>query len=254
VAANVVTGSTIAVNNLLRCMDAINVTPDELVPEPLAVGRAVLTEEEGEFGTLVIDLGGSTSDASIFHGGNLIYNCSLPVGGNQISNDLAFGLRAGFAAAEELKVRYGSTIARAREQGEIVSASAGSPTEVVRVEQRVAAEIIDARLAETFELVQEQILRSGYADCYPGGVVLTGGTSQIRGSAELAREVLGVPSRVSAGLRLQGLADAVQGPSYATSVGLVAWGREQMAAAPAQDDSRLDRWLSAIKAWFRNFA
>ena len=123
VVANVVTGSATAISSLTRCVETMNILLDGLVPESLAAGRAVLSEEEAEAGVLVIDVGGGTSDAAIFHGGNLIYNCSVPVGGNQISSDLAYGLRAVYGAAEELKLRHGSTMSQAGARGEMVPVS-----------------------------------------------------------------------------------------------------------------------------------
>jgi cell division protein FtsA len=120
------------------------------------------------------------------------------------------------------------------------------------VEQRALAEIIDARLAETFELVQEQIARAGYADCYPSGIVLTGGSSQIAGATTLAREVFGAPARLGMPLRLNGLADTVRGPAFATSIGLLAWGQEQLVAAH-RTPSGLGKVGDAVKAWLRNF-
>jgi cell division protein FtsA len=122
------------------------------------------------------------------------------------------------------------------------------------VEQRMVAEIIDARLAETFELVQEQMTRAGFGDAYPGGVVLTGGSAQIPGAASLASDVFGTPARIGMPRRLRGLADAVRGPAFSTSVGLLLWGQSQLTTAGTpQNGTPLAGLGAAFKAWMRNF-
>ena len=123
-----------------------------------------------------------------------------------------------------------------------------------QIEQRTVAEIIDARLAETFELVQSHLARAGFRDDYSAGVVLTGGSAQIAGAPSLASEVFGVPARLGLPLGVHGLADAVRSPAFSTSVGLLAWGREQLAPSDEWPGSgHLERVGSTLKAWLRNF-
>jgi len=252
--ANVVTGALTSIHNIMRCVEAIDVELDALVLQPLAAGRAVLSDEEQDFGAMVIDLGGGTTDAAVFSEGTLIHSCTVPVGGSQISNDLAFGLRVSFPAAEELKIRHGSTIAQARGEGQAVPVSSYDWDAGQQVEQRVVAEIIDARLAETFEMVQVHMQRAGLGEGYPAGVVLTGGTALIPGATALAAEVFGVPARLGVPHRLGGLADTIRGPAYAATVGLLDWGREQLVASShPQGKSGISRVGAALKAWLRNF-
>ncbi|MBM2809477.1 MAG: ftsA [Chloroflexi bacterium] len=254
VEANIVTGSVTSIHNLMRCIQPVHVELDALVLEPLAAGKAVLTDEEQMQGAMVIDIGGGTTGAAVFRDGSLIHSCVLPVGGFQISNDLAIGLRATFQIAEEVKVRHGSTIEYASGNGQMVTIPDYGRGEGHSVDQRIAAEIIDARLAETFELVQEQMLRAGFGYAYPAGVVITGGSSQIPGTAALAFEVFGVPCRLGAPRRLHGLADAVRGPAFSTSVGLIEWGREQLDQSTQTEPSTgVGRAGATIRAWLRNF-
>jgi cell division protein FtsA len=254
VEANIVTGSTTSIHNLVRCVESVDVELDGLVLEPLAAGQAVLSEQERELGSIVIDMGGGTTDAAVFRDGAVVHACVLPVGGQQISNDLAFGLRASLATSEELKIRYGSTISHARPEGETVALPNSGPEEAQVLEQRTIAEIIDARLAETFELVQAEVARAGFGEDYSAGVVLTGGSGQIPGAPSLASEVFGIPARLGAPLGVRGLADAVRSPAFSTSVGLLAWGREQL--APIDDwhrSSQLARASTTLRTWLRNF-
>jgi cell division protein FtsA len=253
VEANIVTGAATSIHSLVRCVESVDVELDGLVLEPLAAGQAVLSQEERELGALVVDMGGGTTDAAVFRDGSVVHAIVLPVGGHQISNDLAFGLRTPLASAEELKIRYGSTISHARAEGETVPVP-GHHEELQHVEQRTVAEIIDARLAETFELLESQLAQAGFGEDYSAGLVLTGGCAHIAGAPGLASEIFGVPARLGAPVGVHGLADAVRGPAFSTSVGLLAWGREQLAPNDAwRGSGQLDRVGATLKAWLRNF-
>lgn len=252
--ANIVTGSTTSIHNLMRCVQSVDVDLDALVLEPLAAGHCVLTDEERDLGAMVIDMGGGTTDAAVFRDGSVVHTCIIPVGGQQISNDLAFGLRATFPVAEELKIRHGCTIdyARGLGGGTVVVPSYGRE-EGQPVDQSAVAEIVDARLAETFEMVQSEMIRAGFGECYPAGVVLTGGSAQIAGAPALASEIFGVPARLGASRGVRGLADSVRGPAFSTSIGLLSWGREQLGPLGQSPDGGLTRIGGAIKSWFQNF-
>jgi cell division protein FtsA len=116
------------------------------------------------------------------------------------------------------------------------------------------AEIIDARLAETFELVLAEVSRAGFGDLYQAGIVVTGGSAQIPGAADLASQVFAVPARLGAPTGLRGSADTISGPAFSTSVGLLSWGREQL--APASDGrapDALTRLGEGLRTWLRNF-
>ncbi len=253
VEANIVTGSMTSIHNLVRCIESVDVDLDALVLEPLAAGCAVLSEAERDLGCMVIDIGGGTTDSAVFRDGSLIHSFILPVGGYQISNDLAVGLRATFSVAEELKIRHGSTTARANE-GEIIAVPAYGRDEGQPVDQRVVAEIIEARLAETFEMVEAEMTRAGYRDAFPAGIIVTGGSAQIAGVAALASEILGVPARIGVPTGLRGLADAVRGPAFATSIGLLIWGGEQLnLSTHPRGKSRIARTGASLKTWLGNF-
>ncbi len=252
--ANIVTGSMTSIHNVERCLEAVDIERDAFILDPLAAGWAVLLEEERDLGSMVIDIGGGTTDAAVFRDGSLLHSYILPVGGNQISNDLAFALRATFSVAEELKIRSGSTMSHARSDGAVLSIPAYGRDEPQPIEQRMVAEIIDARLAETFELIRDQMIQAGYGDAYPGGVILTGGSSQIPGSAALASEIFGTPARIGVPQRLRGLADAVRSPAFSTSVGLLLWGQTQLTNAhQPRGGKNLSALGASLKAWVRNF-
>jgi cell division protein FtsA len=254
VEANIVTGSTTSIRNLVRCIEGINVELDAIVLQPVAAGRAILSESERDLGAMVIDIGGGTTDVALFRDGGIVHVCSLAVGGFQLTNDLAIGLRTSFPAAEELKIQYGSTIAEARPNGDTVTVTTGVREPSYSVDQRTIAEIIDARLAETFEVLEEGLARSGFHDSFPAGIVLAGGSAQIPGIAELAAEVFGVPTRVGRPRVLRGLTDTIRGPAFATSVGLLIWGEERVEPITSNGvPGSLGKIGTTVRSWLRNF-
>lgn len=254
VEANIVTGSTTSIRNLTRCIESVGVELDAIVLQPVAAGRAVLSDAERDIGAMVIDMGGGTTDVAIFRDGGVVHVCSLPIGGYQLTNDLAVGLRTTFPIAEELKIKYGSTIKHARPDGEMVTIRTGDREPAYQVDQRMIAEILDARLAETFEVLLENLTKAGFQDSYPAGIALAGGAAQIPGTAELATEVFGAPAVLGRPRLLRGLVDTIRGPAFATSVGLLIWGEEHI-EPPAENGvpGSLSRIGSTVRTWLRNF-
>ncbi len=227
VEAHIVTASATAVQNLTKCVQQAGVKIDELVVNGLASAEAVLMDVEKEQGVAVADIGAGTIDLVMFDEGSPYHTAVLPVGGNNVTSDIAIGVRTHPAAAEELKIRYGSCDLSRVVDDEIPVAGLGEDAgrTVSRLE---LCEIIDARMRETFELLRGEMLRSGKG-ILPAGIILTGGASQLAGIAELGREVLQVPVRVSGPQGIGGLVDTIQDPSYATAIGLLRWGAQAIA-------------------------
>jgi len=244
VEAHIVTGQTSSIHNLMKCVEACNVGVDGLVLDPIASGEAVLSENEKESGVVLADIGGGTTDVAIFIEGSVWHTTVLPVGGNHFTNDIAVGLRVPFEAAEQLKIEHGHSRHETIDPTEVVQVKAFGDGGMARVQRRDLAEIIEARAEETFQLILQEIKRSGYDGLLPAGVVLTGGTAQLRGLRELGRQVLGIPVRIGTPQNLQGLIDTVDSPAYATSVGLLLWGRDQAGSQPppVRKDKRGGEW------------
>lgn len=252
--AVLVTGGVTALHRLTRCVESVGVELDALVFSPLAESYAILTDAERDLGSLLIDIGGGTTDAAIFREGGLVHACGLPVGGYQLSNDLAFGLRVPLELADSIKLLYGSTMSRARGEGEAVPLQPINGDPDLWVEQCIVAEILDARLTETFEMIHHNLSAQGFGNSYQAGIVLTGGSVRIPGIAELATQVFEVPARIGVPGQVQGIADSVHDPSYSASIGLLMWGGIQLrAATAAARGSRIARIGLAIQQWLRNF-
>ncbi len=225
VETHIVTASATAVQNLTKCVSAAGVKIDELVADSLASAEAVLSETEKELGVAVADIGAGTIDLALFQEGSPFHTRVLPVGGNNVTNDVAIGLKTSLQVAEELKIRHGTADLRSVEEAddEQISVSVLGEDAGRTVSRLEVCQIIEARMRETFELLANEIRAAGVG-MLPAGVILTGGASQLAGAAELGRSVLQMPVRVAAPAGIAGLVDTLLNPSYSTAVGLLQWG------------------------------
>lgn len=231
--AHIITGSGTAVQNLTKCIEALDIEIEELVLNPLASGEAVLAETEQEMGVVLADIGGGTTDIGIFIEGSVWHTVILPVGGHHLTNDVAVGLRAPYTTAEEIKKRYGHARAGSVVEDEMLDVAAFGEQARQKVSRKFLAEIIEARTEEILGLILKEVKRSGYDGLLPAGLVLCGGTAGLSGIHELGQEILDMPVRVGAPRGLRGLVDVLNDPAYATSVGLLLWGlRRQSALRP----------------------
>ncbi|MCB9078963.1 MAG: cell division protein FtsA [Anaerolineaceae bacterium] len=177
VEAHIVTGSTSSVRNLIKCVQSSGIHIDALVLEPLASGEAVLTDIEREMGVVLVDIGGGTTDIAIFIEGSIWHTVVLPTGGEQITNDIAVGLRTPYNVAEEIKLKYGHALPDGVIPEEMIRAEMFGQDGHQQLPRQFLAEIVEARTEEIFEMVLNEIKRSGYDGLLPAGVVLCGGTA-----------------------------------------------------------------------------
>ncbi|HUX87562.1 MAG TPA: cell division protein FtsA [Chloroflexota bacterium] len=224
VEAHIVTGAVTAIQNLTKCFHRIGIDVDQVVLKSLAASEAVLTDEEKEMGVALVDIGGGTTEIGIFVEGSVWHTGVLSVGGNHITNDLAVRFRTPFAEADELKIKHAYAFTHDVDPQEMVEVTTFGRSQVETVPRIAICEVAEARLQETFLMVQAEIKQSGYDGLLPAGVVLVGGTSQLNGIIDLASEVLQLPVRQGTPHGVHGLVDTVGGSAYATSVGLTLWG------------------------------
>jgi cell division protein FtsA len=257
VETTVVTGTQTAIHNLSRCIEQIGIGIDALVVQSMAAGEAVLTTAEKDMGVALVDLGGGTTDAGVFIDGSISYIAAVPVGGNHISNDIAVGLRTPFLAADEIKIRHGYAISEAIEEDRVIDIASYDAGDGDPISRRELAQIIEARLEETFELVRESLERGGFEvgrsgrdGGIPGGIVLVGGTAQLQGIRRLAAEVFNTSVRIGTPTGMFGLVESISNPAYAASVGLLKWGLSQSDeyGGPVGDGV-----VSRLKEWLRSF-
>jgi cell division protein FtsA len=208
--------------NLSRTTDNVGIDVEDFVLNSLASGEAVLEPAEKEMGVIVADIGGGTTDIALYAQGSVWHTRVIPVGGFHVTNDIAIGLRVPYDVAEDVKLKYGDC--RPSEiDSEVVFTVEPFGGEKIQVGRQDLAYVIEARVEEIFQLILQEIKRSGYEGMLPAGIVLTGGSSQIRGIGQVAGRIFGVPARVAKPKRLVGLVDALHNPAFATSVGLLEW-------------------------------
>ena len=227
VEAHIVTGATSSVHNLLKCIEGAHIAVDALVLDSIASGEAVLTDHEKEMGVALADIGGGTTDIAIFIDGSVWHTTILGVGGCHITNDVAVGLRMPAEAAERIKIDHGHARHRTIDPVDMFEVDGFDEGGKTRVAKRDVAEIVEARAEEILSLIMQEVKRSGYDGLLPAGLVITGGTAQLRGLRELGRQVMNLPMRVGAPHDLVGLVDTISTPAYATGVGLLKWGVRQ---------------------------
>ncbi len=220
---HIVTGSVTAIQNLTQCVEGAGVQVETIVFAPLAGAEAVLENEEKEQGVILADIGGGTTDIAVFVEGSIFHTTVLPVGGYHLTHDLVAGLRAPYSAAEAMKVSYGSCMPSRVDAEEIVEIDAFGGQRTKEVPRRRMAEILQARVEEILEMIYIDVKRAGFDDMVAAGLVLTGGTAALPGIVELSELVLRLPVRTGIPRRIHGLADSINSPAYATSVGLLHW-------------------------------
>ncbi len=222
VEAHIVTAATSALQNLQHCVGGVGISAAETVLNALASAEAVLEPAEREMGVLIADIGGGTTDLALYKQGTVWHTHVIPIGGYHITNDIAIGLRAPYEAAEKVKIQYGDC-RPADIDPDLVFTVEPFGGEKIQVGRQDLAQVIEARIEEIFNLILKDIQQSGYDELLPAGIVLTGGTAQLRGITTVAERVLNVPARVAAPKNLVGLVDTLHSPAYATSVGLLRW-------------------------------
>jgi cell division protein FtsA len=215
--ANVVSALAPHLANLQKSAEMAKVIPHTITPAVLAASRAVLNEQQLENGVAVIDLGGATTSVAVFEEGDLQYVAIIPLGGSNISNDLAIGLKTDPEIAE--KVKLGHAVAVARSTNEEISIKHDKETFTFGTNE--IDEIVEARLEEIFDAIQKELKKAGRAGQLPSGVVLTGGTANLKGIAQYAKERLGLAARIGKSAGYGGVAEDIDQPQYATAVGLM---------------------------------
>jgi cell division protein FtsA len=220
---HLITGARTAIENVLKCAERSGLSVVEFVANPLASALAVLEPNEMEIGVCCLDLGAGTADLTIWTQGSLLHTCVLGAGGQVITSDISTGLRTPLACAEELKVQQGVALGRLVPDDDTIEVPAVGGRPNKRLSRHALTEIIEPRVAEIFELVRREILKTGYADLLAGGVVITGGSAQMPGMADLGDVVLNLPVRIGLPRNVKGLPSLLQDPALSTAYGLAVY-------------------------------
>jgi cell division protein FtsA len=224
--AHVVSVLTPNLLNLQKAVESAKVLPRTIVVAGVAAARAVLSEQQIENGVALIDIGGSTTNIAVYEEGDLQFTAVIPIGGINITNDLAIGLQIDQEIAEKLKIEHASAISSKDTSG--ISLEHGG--EIYSFSTADIDEIVEARLEEIFEAVNKELARAGRAGKLPSGVILTGGTAQLKGISDYAKESLGLAARKGLAAGFGGVADGIDKPQFATAVGLMLIDSESISA------------------------
>lgn len=225
--ALVIESSATQVKNISKCVYQAGIEIDDLVLEPLAASKAVLSKKQKELGVVLINIGGGTTSLAVFEEGELLHTTVLPVGAGHITNDIAIGLRTSVEVAEKIKLEYGSALCADIDKREGIDLSKIDSQENGVVSRHHVAEIIEARLEEMFQLIQNELKKINKAGLLPSGAVLVGGGAKIPHITELAKDVLGLPIQIGFPAGFGGILDKVDDPSFATVAGLILWAEQQ---------------------------
>ncbi|MFC2077678.1 cell division protein FtsA [Candidatus Bipolaricaulota bacterium] len=252
---HIVTGAITAVHNLVRCVENLGIGIRQIVLEPIASSLAVLSSAEKELGVILIDIGGGTTDISVFRGGDIWFSKVVPIAGEHITNDITVGLQTPIEEAELVKKQHGSALVDSvGEDDKIEVATIGGDEKKV-VSKKKLAKIIEPRVEELLDLAMQEVEDAGYRDLVPAGLVLTGGSSLLDGLAEFASQRYDIPVRrgkIPQGIH--GLRDIVESPIYATSIGLLRYAVETKDfKKPEFSEPRRTSVISKLFSWFNRF-
>jgi cell division protein FtsA len=219
--ALVISGSTSHLKNISRSLEQAGTTAESFVVEPLASAEAVLSMKQKELGTVLLNIGGSTTSLVVYEDGDLLHLAVLPVGSSHITNDIAIGLRTSIDVAEAVKLQYGSAVPEDVSKKEEIDLSVFDSQEDALVSRRHVAEIIEARLEEILSFANGELKKIGREGLLPGGAVLSGGGALLPGAVDLAKKVLRLPVQIGYPKPLGGILDQVDTPQFSTVVGLL---------------------------------
>jgi len=221
---HIVTGAVSAAQNIIKCVRRCGLEVDDIILEQLASSMAVLTEDEKELGVCMVDIGGGTTDISVFTEGAIRHTAVIPIAGDQVTNDIAVALRTPTQNAEEIKKKYGCALTQLASRDDTIEVPSVGDRPPRRLSRQMLAEVTEPRIEELYGLIQAELRRSGFEDMIGSGIVLTGGSSKMEGMIDLAEEIFHMPVRLGVPQYVGGLRGVVQNPVFATGVGLVLYG------------------------------
>lgn len=254
---HMVTASSSAVQNIKKCVTRCGVQVQDIVLEQLASSHAVLSDDEKELGVCIIDIGAGTTDVAVFVESSIKQTFVEPVGGSQVTSDIAHALRVSTDTAERLKIQYGHATAEQAKSGDMIEIPGLADRPVRRIQVQEFSGVIEARMEELLGTIYQKLEKNNLLERLSAGIVLTGGGSKMRGLANLASEIFRVPVRVGGPVRVRGVQDVLHNPVHSTGVGLLIYNvnniDNQLASPLVQEEQAQGEAvgiLTAMKRWF----
>ena len=253
VKVHIVTGAVAAAQNIVKCIKRCGLEVSDLILQPLASSIAVLTEDEKELGVCLVDIGGGTTDIAVFKNGAIRHTAVIAIAGDQITNDVAVAFRTPTQSAEDIKIKHGCALRQLADARETVEVPGVDGREARQLSLQTLAEVIEPRVVELYELVLQELRRSGMEEMIASGIVITGGSAMMRGMLELGEEIFHMPVRMGMPRYVGGLSEVVSNPRYATGVGLILMGKQQLERhlTVQMESSSVGRVFDKMKSWFQ---
>lgn len=253
VKVHIVTGAVSAAQNIVKCIKRCGLEVSDLILQPLASSVSVLTEDEKELGVCLVDIGGGTTDIAVFKQGAIRHTAVVPIAGDQITNDVAVAFRTPTQSAEEIKIKYGCALRQLADPREVVEVPGVDGRDARQLSLQTLAEVIEPRVVELYEFVLGELRRSGMEEMIASGIVITGGASMMRGMVDLGEEIFHMPVRLGLPRYVGGLSEVVSNPRYATGVGLVLMGKQQVERQIQgnMESGSFGRVFDKMKSWFQ---
>ncbi|MDY6861593.1 MAG: cell division protein FtsA [Thermodesulfobacteriota bacterium] len=251
---HIIIGATTQVQNLIKCTNQSKLYVEDIILQPLASSLSVLTKDEMELGVTLVDIGGGTTDLALFFENNLKHTSIIPIGGNQITKDIAFGLKSPIDEAEKIKIKYGCTPDFSVLQNEEVEVPDVSGTGKLTYPRQYIYEIIGPRVEEILLEIKKRIQNSGYLELMTAGVVITGGSALLGGLDRFASEILGLPVRIAYPRNVKNGQNLINHPKYSTGVGLIlnSLNRNKGEKPFRKGKNPLDKITQSLKRWFED--
>ena len=256
VKVHIVTAAVTSAQNIIKCANKAGLDVADICLQQIASSEAVLNPDEREIGVVLVDIGGGTTDIALYHNGTIKYTTVITLGGNQVTGDLSVGLRTTTNEAEKIKKQWGCAMTAMASRDETIEVASVGGGKTRTVSRFMLCEIIEPRVEEIFQLVQREIMKSGYDSLISSGVVLTGGTAALEGITELAEQVFNMPVRRGLPMGITGLVDVVKSPMYSTGVGLVQYGGRHLSGTEfrrGSDGNLFNKLTSRMRGWVKEF-
>ena len=250
---HIVTGAVTSAQNIVKCIHRAGFEVFDLVLDPLASSYSVLSDDEKDLGAVLIDIGGGTTDIALFSRGSIRHTSVLGLAGDNLTNDIAIGLRTPAHRAREIKEKYGCAMASMVDTDEMITVPSASTHTERQVSRQLLASIIQPRVEEIMGLAFREV--QDFSDLMAAGIVLTGGTANLKGIVELSEDITKLPVRVGKPTGISGLVNMVDDPKFATGVGLVMYGLQQDTAEArfhGDESSIFNKVLEHMKQWLHD--
>jgi len=253
---HIIVGAVASIDNIIKSVHRAGYEVEDIVLEPLASAEAILTEEEKELGVALIDMGGGTTDIIMFIRGSVWHTGIIALGGNHVTNDIAFGLRTPATSAEIIKKRYGVALVDSIDENELIEVPGIGGRAPRKIPKKMLAQIIQPRMDEILQLTYREIKKSGFDELISAGCVITGGGALLKDTDALAEKIMNIPVRIGYPERIGGLNDKVNSPLYATGVGLVLYGSKNESVSElykGSDENVFKNIISRLGNWFKEY-